>query len=96
MKLLVVAVDKENESDVIRVLEDTVVSGYSIIPRVLGRGATGAHLGTRAFPGENAMVVALVPAAKVEPLKESLAALHERLRPGQGLTALVLDADRLV
>jgi Nitrogen regulatory protein P-II len=96
MKLLVVAVDKESEADVLRVLEDTVVSGYSIIPRVLGRGATGAHLGTRAFPGENAMVVALVPTAKVEPLKESLAALHGRLRPGQGLTALVLDADRLV
>lgn len=96
MKLLVIAVDKESEGDVVRVLEDTVVSGYSIIPRVLGRGATGAHLGTRAFPGENAMVIALVPTTKVEPLREALAALHQRLRPGQGLTTLVLEADQLI
>ena len=96
MKLVVVTVDKEVQPEVLDLLERHGVSGYSIIPSVLGRGETGTHLGTRAFPGENVMVLALVPGARLPALQAGLAELEAGLRPGQGLMAIGLDADRLL
>jgi hypothetical protein len=95
MKLVVIAVDQERQGDVIAVLEQAGVRGYSIIPSVLGRGETGAHFGTRAFPGANAMVIALVSPAELERARAGLQAVEASLRPGQGLMAFGLPADPL-
>jgi len=96
MKLAVVTVDKERKGDVVEVFERAGVTGYSLIPSVLGSGQTGKHLGTRAFPGDNAMVLALVPAAQLEAVQDGLRALHEELRPGQGLMAFRMEAEPLL
>jgi len=96
MKLAVVTVDKERKGDVVEVFERAAVTGYSLIPSVLGSGQTGKHLGTRAFPGDNAMVLALVPAAQLEAVQDGLRALQAELRPGQGLMAFRMEAEPLL
>lgn len=96
MKLAVIAVDKGRQNEVIAALDLAGVAGFSLVPSVLGRGETGAHFGTRAFPGDNAMIVALVSPPQLEQLRANLADLAGRLLPGQGLMALALDAERLV
>jgi len=96
MKLAVVTVDKERKDDVVALFERVGVTGYSLIPSVLGRGHTGKHLGTRAFPGDNAMVLALVPPAQLGELREGLAKLQEDFRAGQGLMAFGLEAEPLL
>jgi hypothetical protein len=72
------------------------VTGYSLLPTVLGRGDTGIHLGTRAFPGENAMVLALVGPEEATGLTEGLREIKHRFLSGQGLMAFALDAVPLV
>jgi len=96
MKLAVVTVDKDRKGDVVDVFERAGVTGYSLIPSVLGSGQTGKHLGTRAFPGDNAMVLALVPVAQLEAVQNGLRALHAELRPGQGLMAFRMEAEPLL
>jgi hypothetical protein len=96
MKLAVVTVDKERKDEVVALFDRAGVTGYSLIPSVLGRGHTGKHLGTRAFPGDNAMVLALVPPGQLAELRERLAALGDDFRAGQGLMAFGLDAEPLL
>jgi hypothetical protein len=96
MKLLVVVVDRERVGDVTTLLDGMGVTGYSLLPTVLGRGETGAHLGSRAFPGENAMVLALVVPSQAAGLTEGLRELKTRFLSGQGLMAFRLDAVPLV
>ena len=96
MRLLVVVVDRDRAGDVTALLDRVGVTGYSLLPTVLGRGETGAHLGSRAFPGENAMVLALVPAAQATSLSEGLREIKHTFLSGQGLMAFALDAAPLV
>ncbi len=96
MKLLVVVVDRDRVGEVTSLLDGAGVTGYSLLPDVLGKGETGAHLGTRAFPGENAMVLALVPPAGAAGLTEGLRDIKHGFLPGQGLMAFSLDANPLV
>jgi len=96
MRLLVVVVDRERVGDVTALLDGVGVTGYSLLPTVLGRGETGAHLGSRAFPGENAMVLALVALAEAAGLTEGLRELKTGFLSGQGLMAFALDAVPLV
>lgn len=96
MKLLVVVVDRERVGDITALLDGMGVTGYSLLPTVLGRGETGAHLGSRAFPGENAMVLALVVPSEAAGLTEGLRELKTRFLSGQGLMAFALDAVPLV
>lgn len=92
MKLLVTVVDRDQATEVTRLFDTAGVTGYSLLPDVLGRGSTGAHLGTRAFPGENAMVLALVSPEQADGLTIALRELKHGLLPAQGLMAFSLDA----
>jgi Nitrogen regulatory protein P-II len=96
MKLVVVVVDRERTGEITALFDGGGVTGYSLLPDVLGRGETGAHLGTRAFPGENAMVLALVPAEQAAGLTEQIRELKRSFRATQGLMAFTLDAVPLV
>jgi hypothetical protein len=96
MKLLVVVADQDRVGEITALLDGAGVTGYSLLPTVLGRGETGAHLGNRAFPGENAMVLALVGPVEAASLTEGLREVKRRFLPGQGLMAFALDAVPLV
>ena len=96
MRLLVVVVDRERVGDITSLLDGEGVTGYSLLPIVLGHGETGAHLGTRAFPGENAMVLAMVGAEQAISLTAGLREVKRTFLSGQGLMALALDAVPLV
>ena len=96
MKLLVVVLDRDRVGDVTALLDGAGVTGYSLLPTVLGRGETGAHLGTRAFPGENAMVLALVDPAQAGSVTGALREMRHGFLSGQGLMAFALDAIPLV
>ena len=96
MRLLVVVVDRDRVGEVTALLDGAGVTGYSLLPTVLGRGETGVHLGSRAFPGENTMVLALVGPAEAAGLTDGLLELKTRFLSGQGLMAFALDAVPLV
>jgi len=92
MSLLVVVLDRDRVGEVTSLFDGVGVTGYGLLPTVLGRGETGAHLGNRAFPGENAMVLALVAPAQATSLTEGLREIKRSFLSGQGLMAFALDA----
>jgi hypothetical protein len=95
MKLLVVIVDHQRLEDLLAVLRRSGITGYSVVPSVFGAGETGRHLGTRAFPGENTMVFALVSKLEFEGLRAELQRFGEGLGAGEAFKVMGLDAEAL-
>jgi hypothetical protein len=92
MKLLLIFVDADHAADVERLLERRGVSGYSEFPTVLGKGATGRKLGSRAFPGSSTLFFVALPDGTCAGLCDELEALRAATGPEEGLRAFVLEA----
>jgi hypothetical protein len=91
MKLLLIFVDTDHAPDVERILDESHVPGYSEFPTVLGKGATGRKLGSRAFPGSSTLFFLVLPEGDCGGLCERLKELQRGRGPEEGLKAYVLD-----
>lgn len=91
MKLLLIFVDADHADDVERLLEAHAVRGYSEFSNVLGKGATGRKLGTRAFPGSSTLYFVALPEGDCAGLCEGLKALRDQRGPEEGLKAYILE-----
>lgn len=96
MKLVVLVVDRARQAEALEVLQHAGVEGFSLLAGVHGRGETGGHFGTRAFPGDNTMIWTVVPADRLPRVRDGLAVLQGVVQSGEGLMAFSADADRLV
>ncbi len=68
MKMLFLVTDSEYEPHCMNTLKERGVTGYTVIPEVLGFGRTGAKMGDRVHPGASVIVVSVVPDEAVEGL----------------------------
>lgn len=96
MKLLMILVNADHAADVGAILEAQEVSGYSQIPMVLGKGATGRKLGTRAFPGSSTLYFAVVLPHQAETLTAELRQLRAAQGPEEGLKIYSLDTTEML
>ena len=96
MKLLMIMVDSNHQEDVERILEAHDVPGYTELPNVLGKGVSGKKLGSRAFPGSNTLYFTVIGGDTCKTLCAELQALDARCGPEEGLTAFILDAEKVV
>jgi len=94
--LMIIFVDAQHAADIERLLEDCEVPGYSEIPTVLGKGATGRKLGTRAFPGSSTVYLVAIDDTCREPLAERLRALRSERGPSEGLKVFALDTEEVL
>jgi hypothetical protein len=96
MKLLLIVVNSDHAADVGALLEHHGVPGYSEIPTILGKGATGRKLGTRAFPGTSTLFFAAVAPEHCDALVRELRALRDARGPEEGLKVYSLDTKELL
>ena len=96
MKLLMILVDSNHQAEVETLLEENQVPGFTELPNVLGKGVSGRKFGSRAFPGSNTLLFAAVDGTICQTLCRELKALDERAGPDRGITAFMLDADKVV
>ena len=96
MKLLMVLVDSNHQAEVEKLLEDNEVPGFTELPNVLGKGVSGRKFGSRAFPGSNTLYFAAVDGTICQTLCAELRAMDERAGPDRGITAFMLDVDKVV
>jgi len=96
MKLLMIMVDADRREDVEGLLDRYEVSGYSEVPNVLGKGESGRKLGSRAFPGSSTLYFTVVPRETYEALCGELKALDAKSTRDDGLTAFILNAEKVV
>jgi hypothetical protein len=96
MKLLMILVDSNHQEDVEKILDAHDVPGFTELPNVLGKGVSGRKFGSRAFPGSNTLYFTGVDGDICQTLCAELKALDERSGPDEGLSAFMLDADKVV
>ncbi len=96
MKLLMIFCAGTKLEAVRRLVDAHEVHGYTEIPEVLGSGATGRHLGTRAWPGTSSLVITAVAAPKAEELLSALEALARTCAGEEGLRVLSLPVERMI
>ncbi|HEX9730101.1 MAG TPA: hypothetical protein VGA37_16515 [Gemmatimonadales bacterium] len=96
MKLFLIIVDGDHAADVQRLLDECERTGYSEIPTVLGKGATGRKLGTRAFPGSSTLYFAAVDSDCAARLPEALRRLRDQGGRDEGLKVYALDTTEVV
>ena len=65
MKLVLVLCNASRSQEIMKVLESHGATGYTEVPMVLGAGATGKHMDSRAWPGRGCMLFTLVEGEKV-------------------------------
>jgi len=94
--MMLVFVDADHAGAVEQLFEDCAVPGYTEIPNVLGKGATGRKLGNRAFPGSSTLFVVAVDETCRTGLETRLRTLRETRGPDEGLKVFLLDAEELL
>ena len=94
MKLVLVLCDTSRSQEIIKFLESHGATGYTEIPMVLGAGATGKHMDSRAWPGRGCMLFTLVEREKADGLIEALEEFHGSLEEGEGFRIFSLDAEK--
>lgn len=93
MKLVLVLCDASRSQEIMKVLESHGATGYTEIPMVLGAGATGKHMDSRAWPGRGCMLFTLVERAKADGLIDTLKQFYGRLPEGEGFRIFSMDAE---
>jgi hypothetical protein len=85
MKLLFVIYSGPSPESVTALLEANGAPGYTILDDVTGAGPSGKLAGTRAFPGTATILLSVLPADHLDPVRTALRAHQGRLAPGEHL-----------
>ena len=94
MKLVQVNFHFEYAEEIDAVVERREVAGYVRYPRIVGYDTEGKHDGTQVFPGNTAVIQALVEDAAVDGLLEELARFRAEKRAHEHLEAFVMPVER--
>jgi hypothetical protein len=95
-KLLLILCSSDRTEAVRQILAAHQVHGFTEIDGARGGGATGLHLGTRAFPGTATLLFSAVDEAQVSGLIAALKSFAAGCPAGEGIKAFVLDAAEAV
>ncbi len=79
-----------------RLIDAHEVHGYTEIRDLVGSGAAGLHMGTRAHPGASALILAAVDPTKADELTTALAGIARTCAPEEGLRVFVLPVERMI
>ena len=90
MELILIAYNEALDEEVLEIVEDEGLTGYTKWIRVHGRGrASGAHLGTNIWPGYNDVIALAVPADRRQSVLERVWKIRKRAGE-EGIKAFVL------
>ena len=96
MKLVMMIADAAYATELERMLEECDVPGFTEIPNVLGKGATGKKFGSRAFPGSSTMYLAALEERCMEPLQERLKTIRDAHGPEGSLRAYTINTEEML
>lgn len=95
-RMMIIFVDASHADDVAGILEACEVIGYSEVKGVLGKGATGRKLGSRAFPGSSTCFMAAMSEQCAVDLTRRLEALRDATGAEEGLKLYSVGAEELI
>jgi hypothetical protein len=95
-RMMIIFVDASHADDVRGILEGCDPLGYSELQGVLGKGATGKKLGSRAFPGSSTIFMAAMSDTCAADLTTRLEALRTARGAEEGLKLFSLLAEEVI
>ena len=97
MKLILLVLNQALEDEVLKMLEDSDVRGYTKINDVYGQGSNKGepHLGTHVWPEINTLIFTVVPDEKVDLIIKAIEILNLRFEE-EGLHAFVLNVEKMI
>lgn len=97
MKAVFISFYQAFYNEMMEVLDQLEIRGFTYWPEVQGRGSIDGepHYGTHAWPTLNAAILTFVPDEKVAPLLDAVRKLDESA-PQQGMRAFVLKAEEML
>lgn len=93
MKMLMLIYSGNDPQRISSLLDDHRAGGYTEFRNVRGAGTTGHRDGSRAWPGESAMFISIVPTETADDLVELLRGEAGRLPRGERLHVAVLPTE---
>lgn len=96
MKMLIVIGPNSREREIRAALGQHGARAYTEVPDVVGAGASGAHLGTPAFPGRETLVFSVLTDEQLNAALRALNALKAGLYPDERLHAFSVPAESLL
>lgn len=95
--MLMILCSEERVEELLECLDNhPEVSGFTELRDLQGSGATGRHMGTRAFPGSVSMVFTVGEDAAMKALSEELKEFAKGCRAGSGLRVFAMKASQVV
>ncbi|MDD2240674.1 MAG: hypothetical protein PHI93_08455 [Kiritimatiellae bacterium] len=95
MKMLMTICPEHRREEICKLISQSGIHTYSVIPNVLGKGTTGKHLGTHTWPGKSDLVFTVVPTAEIEKLIAALKNYHDSLYESEGLRVFALPVEAI-
>ena len=96
MKLLLILCSSERIEEVLEIIDSHEVHTFTQLDGLRGSGATGRHLGTRAFPGSVSMLFTAVPEPKAVELVAALRAFSQECSEGEGVRVFEMDVNAAI
>jgi len=82
MRMLMVITDSEALPEFERGFLESGDRGFTVVPKVFGRGKTGLRAGDRVHPGGSSLLFSVVPDAEAEATLSFIKAIRDRARVG--------------
>jgi nitrogen regulatory protein PII len=100
MKLVLLVFNFTYDGPIREMIERLRIPGFTEVHRVFGTGESGKRFGTHAFPGQDTMILTVLPEAQVEPLLDEVVrfkqGLADRAKRSGGIKAFVLPVEQMV
>jgi hypothetical protein len=93
MRMLLVITDSEALPAFERGFLESGGRGFTVAPRVYGRGRSGMHAGTRAHPGASSLLFTVVPEAEEAETLRFLRELRDRAGAAERTKIYALPAE---
>jgi hypothetical protein len=94
-RLLIVVFDAGAEEDVMPVLEEPPVQGWTLLFHALCAGGTGRKMNDPAFPGSNNVLLVALPEEEVDRFRQRLRDVQALFTKKPGITIFSLPAEVL-
>lgn len=91
-KLVLIVCDQSVEPDVMEVLTRHSLARYTRWTDCQGAGDTGRREGNPVWPGLNSVIMVVMPADQVEPLRADLHQMRDEFPTTPGLKLIITDA----
>lgn len=100
MKLVMIVFNFIYDEAIREIIERLKIPGFTEVPRVFGTGESGKRFGTHAFPGQDSMLLTVLPMEQADLLLAEIATfkrgLVDRSKRHAGIKAFVLPVEQVV